>query len=718
MISEVAPLEASAQYMRFGTFEVDLLAMELRKHGVKIKLQDQPFQILVMLLERPGEVVTREQLHQKLWPGGTFLDFDHGLNNAIQRLRQALGDSAENPRFVETLARRGYRFLAPVDRAVTTTPAELAPTIRVLSWILVGAVMLLLVGAGIGLWLLRPASHPAPATVPLTSYPGQQADPAFSPDGKQVAFAWDGENGDNFDIYVKLVGAGAPLRLTTNPAEERSPAWSPDGRYIAFCRALPAGAEISMVPALGGAERKLAETALAGPGRCGGLSWSQDGKFLAFVDRSGPQAPYSIFLLAIETGQKRRLTMPLDESFGDFGPRFSPDGRILAFVRCHGLSCNLYSQPSNKGGRSEGEAKQITYEGRVHLGFDWTADGRRMVYSAGQLGISNLWMIPSSGGTSERLAVAGVNAGYTSVSRAGNRLVYERDALDFNIWRIPGPASPDRKSAPSKFIASNQFDIEPQFSPDGAKIVFTSSRSGNFEIWVCNREGRNPVQLTSFDGQYVGSPRWSPDSRWIAFDSFKAGNSDVYVISADGGPSRRLTHGPSNNVRPSWSRDGRWIYFGSNRSGIYFGPNRSEPSQIWKVPAAGGEAVQVTKGGGEEAFESADGKFVYWVKPDVPGVWRVQVEGGHETQLHDVPMESLWALTGEGICFFDRGNSAGPVLKFFSFSGRATILRQFPKETRLDGSSTALSVSPDGRWILYTQLDLSGSDVMLVENFW
>jgi Tol biopolymer transport system component len=473
-----------------------------------------------------------------------------------------------------------------------------------------------------------------------------------------------------------------------------------------------------MVPALGGAERKLAKTALAGPGRCGGLSWSRDGKFLAFVDRSGPQAPYSIFLLAIETGQKRRFTTPLNESFADFEPRFSPDGRNLAFLRCHNLGCNLYLQPSNKGGISAGEAKQITYEGRVHLGFDWTADGRRMVYSAGQLGISNLWMIPSSGGTSERLAVAGVNAGYTSVSRVGNRLAYERDVVDFNIWRIPGPTSPDRKSAPVKFIASTQFDIEPQFSPDGAKIAFSSSRSGSFEIWVCDREGHNPVQLTSFDGQYVGSPRWSPDSRWIAFDGFNAGNSDVYVISADGGGPRRLTRGPSNNVRPSWSRDGRWIYFGSNRSGIYFGPNRSEPSQIWKVPAAGGEAVQVTKGGGEEAFESADGKFVYWVRPDAPGVWRVQVEGGHETQLHDVPMESLWALTGEGICFFDMGNSAGPVLKFFSFSGRATLFRQFPKETRVDRSSTALSVSPDGRWILYTQIDQSGSDVMLVENFW
>jgi Tol biopolymer transport system component/tRNA A-37 threonylcarbamoyl transferase component Bud32 len=578
-----------------------------------------------------------------------------------------------------------------------------------LIWVLVGATILLLAAAGVGLWLLRPASHAVPKLVPLTSYPGQQRDPAFSPDGKQVAFAWNGEKEDNFDIYVKLVDAGTPLRLTSNPADEYEPAWSPDGRYIAFSRAFSDHTEIWMIPALGGAERKLGELAPQYPGA--GLSWSPDGKYLALVDKIAPREPASIFLLSVETGDKRKLTSSPTEYAGDFGPLFSPDGKTLAFVRYSSAgSGEIYVLPVTPDGRPLGEPRRLTHDERLILGLDWTADGRRIVYSSGQLGSMNLLTIPASGGAPERLAVADQNPTALSISRSGSRLVYERDIVDLNIWRIPGPNSSDNKSAPSRFIASTQWDLEPQFSPDGTKIVFSSARSGSFEIWVCDREGKNAVQLTSSNGPEVGSPRWSPDSRWIAFDSLKAGNSDIYVISTDGRPARRLTTGPHNNTRPSWSTDGRWIYFGSNRSGDW---------QIWKQLAQGGAAVPVTKTeGGEEAFESLDGKSVYYAKLDAPGIWKVPAAGGEETRVLDRGGVAVWALTGQGICFFDLNGSTGIALKFYNFAtGKVTLLRQFSKDTSVDTGATSLSVSPDGGWILYTQLDQSGSNLMLVENY-
>jgi Tol biopolymer transport system component len=242
------------------------------------------------------------------------------------------------------------------------------------------------------------------------------------------------------------------------------------------------------------------------------------------------------------------------------------------------------------------------------------------------------------------------------------------------------------------------------------KIAFNSSRSGSYEIWTCDREGRNPVQLTSYNGPQLGSPRWSPDSRWIAFDNPRGNNSDIYVIGSDKGRPRRLTSGPSNNVRPSWSRDGRWIYFGSNRTGDW---------HIWKEPVEGGAAVQVTKKNlGQEVFESPNGKFVYYASSNAPGIWKVPVEGGEETRVLDEGGQNLWALTGEGICFFDLKNPAAPALKLHSLmAGNTMLLRQFPRDTKIDTLSTALAVSPDGRWILYTQLDQAGSDLMLVENF-
>ena len=573
-----------------------------------------------------------------------------------------------------------------------------------LMWGLAAAVLLLAL-TGVALRFLRPPLRPAPRTVPLTSYPGRQVTPAFSPDGKQVAFAWNGEKEDNFDIYVKLLDAGSPLRLTSNPADETNPAWSPDGRYIAFCRYVSDRVEIWMVPALGGAERKLGESE-----ECGGLSWSPDGKFLALVDRNQPQASFAIFLLTIETGEERTVTTPPKEDAGDLHPHLSPNGKYLAFSRSHAtLSGDVYVLPVAESGVPVAEPRRVTFQDQQVFDLDWTPDGRTIVYASGPVGSASLWVVPASGGTPRLAGLAGENAYSLSLSRAGNRLVYQREAWDSNIWRIPGPNLPQSKSEPLKFIASTQVDEEPQFSPDGKRIAFTSSRSGNHEIWVCDQEGRNPVQLTSSNGPQLGSPRWSPDSRWIAFDSPKAGTSDIYVVSANGGQARRLTTGPTNSVRPSWSRDGRWIYFGSNRSGA---------SQIWKQPVAGGIAVQVTRSGGEEAFESPDGKFVYWAKLGVPGIWRVPVEGGEETQVMQQSTESLWALFDRGICFFDVSNSAGPVLKLYSFAThQAALLRQFSKDTRVDTESTTLSVSPDGRWILYTQYDHAGSDLMLVENF-
>jgi Tol biopolymer transport system component len=195
-----------------------------------------------------------------------------------------------------------------------------------LAWALPGIAVLLI--AAVAIWWFRPASHPVTTTASLTNYPGLQIQPAFSPDGKQVAFAWDGEKRENFDIYVKAVGAGAPLRLTSNPAAEYHPAWSQDGRSIAFCRVSADHFEIWSISAQGGAERKLGESAV-----CEGLSWFPDGKYLALVDKAAPHGPNSILSLFIETGEKRRLTSPANELLGDLSPRLSPDGTTLAFRR-------------------------------------------------------------------------------------------------------------------------------------------------------------------------------------------------------------------------------------------------------------------------------------------------------------------------------------------------------------------------------------------------
>ena len=569
------------------------------------------------------------------------------------------------------------------------------------------AAALLLIAIGLGTWILwfRSTTVAAPKIIPLTSYPGQQTDPALSPDGKQVAFSWDGEKSDNFDIYIKLVEAGAPLRLTTNPALEGSPAWSPDGGRIAFLRFLGSTADILVIPALGGQERKLGQITTSSSG----LSWSPDGKFVAVAGRSANRNA-GIYLVSVETGEKRLVSSPPIEYGGDFSPSFSPDGRSLALIRSRSFgSDDIYVVPMSADGQAAAQPRRITSSQSFLGGLDWAPDGRSLVFSDFGSGGGALRIVAVAGGQPSPLSGAGEYGQAPSVSRHGNRLVYQRSVVDRNIWRIPGPNADNRKPAPEKWIASTEYDGEPQYSPDGKRIAFASARSGTHEIWTCASNGREVAQLTSLGGPFAGSPRWSPDGRWIAFDAPKAGKTDIFVISAEGGAPRLLTPGTANNIRPSWSNDGKWIYFGSNPAGEW---------EIWKAPAQGGNAVRVTKASGNEAFESPDGKLIFYSKPQTPGIWSVSVEGGPEALVLEKPTSNIWAVAKDGICFFDWKDALHPVMQFYNFRDRrSTIVYEFPRGTNLSPAGTSLSVSPDGSWILYQQLDQSGSNLVLVENF-
>jgi Tol biopolymer transport system component len=268
------------------------------------------------------------------------------------------------------------------------------------------------------------------------------------------------------------------------------------------------------------------------------------------------------------------------------------------------------------------------------------------------------------------------------------------------------------KSHPSvPFCPSAWGDRSPQFSPDGNKVIFASRRSGDNEIWVCKTDGSSPTQLTSFGGAFVGSPRWSPDSQRVAFDYSAGGPADVMVTSLEQVRPLRVTSGGSDHVRPSWSNDGKWIYFASNASREW---------QVWKVPSEGGAAMQVTQHGGFESSESADGRFLYYVKLDVPGIWKIPLQGGEETRIVDKGQPGLWAVLARGLYFIDLSPPGGPAVEFFDFTTqRRTQVVALPKDTRIDTVNPAFAVSPDARSILYGngQVEDFGSNIMVVDNF-
>lgn len=723
-------LPAPGCNVRFGVFDLDQRSGELRKNGLKVKLQKQPFQILALLLERPGDVVTREDLYRRLWPAGTFVDFEHSLNAAIKKLRLALEDPAESPRFIETLARRGYRFIAVVEvtkpegvAAKAETPVGLQPP----RWLWAGVVVAL-ISVSVAWWRFHRSTAGLKIS-PFTAFTGQKAQPAFSPDGRQLAFVWNGENQDNYDIYVKWVDTGSPVRLTTNPAVDLDPAWSPDGRWIAFRRILKTTTEIMIIPALGGAERKLTQT---GPryfgsslilGNKTGLSWSPDGKFLVAVDRDSLEGSARIISVSATTGEKRDVTAP-GIQYNDIFPVISSDGRSVAFVRYRkpgDRNINIYLQSLGPGGTPMGEPKRLTRDLRGVSGLDWTPSGRSLVFSGpGEYrGLSDtyttggLWRIPVTGGTPEPLSAVGEPMMSLAVSRKGDRLAYTRDPRpDHNIYEIGLIDSKSGNNMPRLFLSSTENDYSPQFSPDGKKIALVSARSGPLEIWACMSDGSNCSPVTSFGGPEVGSPKWSPDSRKIALDTIKNGQWDIYTVDLDGGPPLRLTNESSNAARPSWSSDGQWIYFASDRSGRW---------QVWKAPSKGGAAVQVTRNGGFEADETSDGEFIFYVKRDRRGIWRVPARGGQELQALEEGAEGQWCLTEKGIYLLRREPVRGFQIQLFSFAtgGVSGIIALPPSAAGLvyNPYIPALTISPDYRRALFTQIDHSETDIIMVENF-
>jgi Tol biopolymer transport system component/tRNA A-37 threonylcarbamoyl transferase component Bud32 len=592
-------------------------------------------------------------------------------------------------------------------------------------WIWAAALLLILVVSGLFVW--QPWRAPQDAeplrAVSLTTLPGVERYPSFSPDGNHVAFTWTGSKQDNPDIYVQMIGSGSPLRLTTDPSNDYNPVWSPDGRWIAFLRRQwEAGkSELRLIPPLGGPERKLAEIhireAFVNPPY---LAWCPEGNCLVVTDSPGEGKPAALFVISLETGEKRQLTNPQPPKPGDTNPAISPDGGWLVFRRNASgpYTGELYRLPLGRGVTAVGEPRRLTLAALDADYPTWMPDGKEILFSAK----GSLWRLVVPGdSTPARLPFVGEDGlmPVVSLPQPGRppRLVYVRSFLDTNVWRVetsaPGAVA---SSPPVVSLSSTRGDFHQQLSPDGRRVALGSVRSGESEIWLADPDGTNAVQLTSI-GSNSGYPRWSSDGEWIVFHSNLEGQWEVYVIPAAGGKPRNLTSHPATDTWPSFSRDGKWIYFTSDRTG---------ERQIWKMPASGRDAVQVTHNVGHTAFESPDGAYIYYTQTrDKPSpLWRLPASGGVPVKVLEGVVLSNFVVLDGGIYSIDRPSGEGGIHNIDRPSGE-TRLQYFDFATRrsttvarnLGNVDIGLTASPDGRTILYTRVDSSVDDLMLVENF-
>jgi Tol biopolymer transport system component len=359
---------------------------------------------------------------------------------------------------------------------------------------------------------------------------------------------------------------------------------------------------------------------------------------------------------------------------------------------------------------SGGEPNRVTFDDSVIGGLTWSQDGGSIVFSSergAMAGAGGLWRVRvgASRSRAEPQQVRGIGQRAIApvIARRGGLLAYLEHFQDTNLWRVAA----DGSGSAQPLIASTREENLPDYSADGAHITFSSNRSGNWETWIAGADGSNARQVTSFAATPAWTSRWSPDGRLLAFHHAVGGNSDVYTITPEGSSPRPLTSEPSSEETPSWSRDRRSVYVSSNRSGMF---------EIWKIAIdKTAPPLQLTHGGGINPRESADGKRVFYVRRNDSAleIWSVEANGGAEMRvLGPIRSRAGWAPDQNGMYFIEPSGQ----IAYHRFATASTS----PIVTMRGASypyNPGLALSPDGRWLLYAQIDRYGADLMLAENF-
>jgi Tol biopolymer transport system component/DNA-binding winged helix-turn-helix (wHTH) protein len=602
--------------LQFGPFELDQQSGQLRKHGVRIKLQDQPLQILALLIESPGQLVTREQIQKKLWSGDTFVDFDNAINSAVRKIRDALRDDSENPRFIETVARRGYRFVAPVlPRPETVTGSKTnvtdqpqVPHRRLLySFVVLGGALAFVCGAVFSYWL-RPRLVEQPV-IELLTWSGRDFLPAVSPDGKTIAFTSDRDGTPR--IWVKQTEGGGEVVLTSGP--DGWPRYSPDGSAILFSRSHGQGRSLYKVASVGGQPRRLLDDALNG-------DFSPDVRHIAFVRSKRVDGRLtSVLAVSASDGSGASHLAEVPDVRLD-SPRWSPDGKAIAVIAAgNNVSAEIYVEvwifrPDGK------QIQRLRVEGpeRGVSSVAWL-DARTVAYVHGDRTTPvNTELILHDTGTGKAVRQVWPCCSVSLDIAGPGKLVFDQQATRSGLLEV------ERGGTPAHWIShSNSADRQPVYSPDGKRVAFSSNRDGHMNLWQIALDTGTVTRLT--EGRATDyDPAFSPDGNHLIFTSDRGGHFEIYMANADGSAVRQVTNEGVDAENATMTSDSKWLVYASSHAGR---------AGIWKVRPDGTEATRLVHGIGNNPEVSPDGVFALYLtarEPDTTEIRVIRVSDGSD----------------------------------------------------------------------------------------
>ena len=692
--------------VRFGPFELDTRGGEIRKQGRKIRLQEQPFQILLMLLECPGKVVSREEIRKRLWPDHTVVEFDHSINAGVKRLRDALRDSAERPRYVETLARRGYRFIGQVQNPGPPTPVEpgipesdptkrqaepapLSPGFHLRPGILVPAVFAIIILAALaGAWYYKRGAQPlvTASRQPLMRLdldlgnegapgPGARgADAILSPDGTRLLYV------SRSRLFTRRLDQADATELPGTDGA-RAPFFSPDGQWVAFF----AGGKLKKTSVQGGPVIALCNAPL-GPGG----SWGEDGNIVAAID---------FFLSRVPSagGTPTRLTELAPGEIAHRWPQILPGGRAVLF--------SAYSSMTGLDGATievqslrDGHRKTLVRSGT------W---GRYL--PSGHLVYINKGTLLAVPFDPERLEVHGTptpvleeveystawGSAQIDFSRAGT-LVYRSSKTGGGLVTVQW-LDASGETQPLIPVPGNY--LSPTSSPDGRRLATTLAG----DIWVYELGRRSMTRLT-FGGGY-GNPVWSADARYIVFRAARG----MLWTRADGRDQPQPLM-QSDKLQIPWS------FTGDGRRLAFVEPTSASRAVIWTVAIdSGGSGLRAGK---PEAFLQApfnarspmfspDGRWIAYQSDEQPGAYGVYVLGfpdkNSKRQISNNAGYPAWSRNGHELFYW---NFANRRLMVVPYQGRGdSFVADKPrvwteKELRAFSTTRAYDPAPDGKHIV------------------